>query len=92
MSLKKRATASLNRPYNGGTMTEAMFRSFIISHLRAASRWWKPRNDVIKKAREARGLYRCAECKQLVPASLPPPPGKKRRIKNVLADHIDPIV
>ena len=34
----------------------------------------------------------CAGCKKEVPATLPPKEGNKRRIKNIVADHIDPII
>lgn len=53
---------------------------------------WGPRNQCIKEARIRRGWYICAECKEEVPATLPPKPGNKKRIKNILADHIDPVV
>lgn len=53
---------------------------------------WGPKNSCIKRARIRRGWYRCEGCNEEVPASLPPPEGKKRRIKNIVADHIVPIV
>ena len=53
---------------------------------------WAPKNDVKKEARVARGIYLCNGCKQEVPATLPPPPGKRKRVDNVFVDHIIPIV
>lgn len=72
-----------------GQWTEARFNSFIKSALRGASRKWKPLQDALKNAREERGFYRCASCKELVPATIKE--GRKR-VKNVHADHIVPIV
>ena len=79
-------------PRCSGTMTEPMYDGFIKSALRKASTRWKPRGDCIRDARVARGMYKCDGCGKIVTASLPPPEGKKRRIKNILADHIDPVV
>jgi len=53
---------------------------------------WQPKNLCIKEARIRRGWYLCEECKEEVPATLPPKEGNKRRIKNIVADHIFPIV
>jgi len=77
---------------NEGQWTDARFKSFIISQLRSATQRWSPKQTCIKSARVRRGFYRCEECQELVPATLPPPDGKKKRIKNIVADHIDPIV
>lgn len=80
---------------NNGTWTEAKFRSFIVSTLRTATRRWGPKNSVKKKAWVERGVYWCAgykKRKHKVPVTLPPKPGNKRRINNVLVDHIDPVV
>ena len=69
--------------------------SFIKSALRAASVRWPPKYAVKKAARIERGIYRCEGYKRRshkVPASLPAPPGRKRRINNVQVDHIVPIV
>lgn len=77
---------------NNGQWTEARFRSFITSLLRSGTMRWGPKNSCIKNARTRRGYYKCEGCGEEVPASLPAPPGKKRRIKNILADHIHPIV
>lgn len=50
------------RPYNCGTMSGAEMRSHIVSALRGASRWWKPKAYVINKAKVGRGLYKCELC------------------------------
>lgn len=76
----------------GGRWTEAKFKGFIVSALRAATRKWQPKNECIKNARVKRGVYKCEECLKEVPATLPPEEGKTRRRKNIVADHIDPIV
>lgn len=76
----------------GGQWTEARYTSFIKSALRGASKRWGPKSAVKTKARTRRGFYRCAECKQEVPATLPPKPGNKRRINNAVVDHIHPVV
>ena len=60
---------------NNGTWTQARFKSFIVSQLRAATQRWGPKG-----------------CGKEGPATLPPPEGNKRRIKNIVADHINPIV
>jgi hypothetical protein len=74
---------------NGGRWTEARFRSFIISALRAATRRWAPRNEVMKEASTRRGFKLCAGCNKEVPVSIVV---KGKRVKNVFADHIEPIV
>jgi hypothetical protein len=79
-------------PYNNGTWTEARFRSFIVSALRSATGRWGPKQLCIKNARVERGKYKCEGCGNIGPATLPPKKGNKRRIKNIVADHIDPIV
>jgi len=77
---------------NNEAWTEARFKSFIISQLRGAFRKWGPKTKCIKDARTRRGFYRCEGCHEEVTATLPPLQGKTKRIKNILADHIDPIV
>ena len=77
---------------NNNTWTQARFNSFIKGHLRSLSSRWGPKNSVKSKARTRRGWYKCAECKQEVPATLPPKPGNKRRINNAVVDHILPII
>jgi len=41
--------------------------SFSRQALRRASYRWGPRNEAIKAARVARGLYKCAKCGSIVP-------------------------
>ena len=80
-----------SKPYNTNTWTEARFRQFITSQLRSATGKWGPRIKCKIAARTKRGFYRCAECKQEVPATIKPP-GAKRRINNAIVDHIDPVI
>lgn len=82
------------KPYNNGQWSEARFKGFIISALRGASQRWGPKAAVIKEARVRRGWYKCEGCKQEVPATkqVTLKNGKKKRVKNILADHIDPII
>ncbi len=54
----------IKKTRNNGTMTEAAFKSFIISTLRRASIYWKPKNECIKRARVSRGVYQCELCKE----------------------------
>lgn len=68
-----------------GTMTEAQFKSKIISALRNASRWWKPKQLAIQRAKISRGLYKCELCWKIVPLS-------KAKKTQIVADHIIPIV
>ncbi len=74
---------------NGNQWTEARFRSFIRSQLRAATMRWGPIADSLRASRIGRGAYLCAGCKQEVPASIKV---NGRRVKNVHVDHIEPIV
>lgn len=76
--------------YNNGQWTKARFESFVKSALRAASRRWPPKYEVMnaakrgKKVNDATGRiaehYQCAECSNLFPAKL------------VVVDHIQPVV
>lgn len=70
-------------------MSEAEFITFVKNQLRGASWKWHPLTDVYKKARVGHGLYQCAKCQQVVPATTIV---NKKRVKNVLVDHIIPIV
>lgn len=91
----KTGSIAPSKPYNTGEWTESRFNSFIKSALRQASVRWPPRYQVLKEARIERGIYLCAGYKRQahqVPASLPPPPGKKRRLSNTNIDHIDPVI
>ncbi len=74
---------------NGGDWTEARFRSFIRSQLRAATMRWGPISNCLRDARVERGVYLCAGCKEEVPATIKV--GRKR-VKNAHVDHILPIV
>lgn len=77
---------------NLGEWTEARFFSFVKGALRQASWRWGPAQECLRRARVGRGLYRCDCCGEIGPPSLPPKEGGKRRIKNIIADHIDPII
>lgn len=80
---------------NNGNWTDARFRSFVVSALRAASNKWPPKYLSKKEAWVSRGIYRCAGYGRKahdVHASLPPKPGNKRRINNAVVDHIIPVV
>lgn len=77
------------RPRASGTLTEAMFVTFVKGHLRRASRWWKPISETVKNARVARGLYLCNICKEHVPKSVVI---DGKRMNNIFCDHINPIV
>ena len=75
---------------NGGEWTDARFRSFVTSALRAASRRWPPKYKALKEAFAGRKVnaktgklamhYECAECKQHFVAA------------DVQVDHIKPVV
>ena len=83
---------------NAGTLTEAGFKSLIVSALREKSRWWKPKQECIKKSRVRKGIYICEICKQEVTSykydtfKTGKKKGKARKIRNILADHINPVV
>ena len=75
---------------NNGKWTEARYRSFITSVLRAGSRKWPPKYETLneafvgKKINKASGReakhYKCAKCKKAFPSS------------QVQVDHIEPVV
>lgn len=75
---------------NSGNWTEARFRSFVTSTLRAGSRRWPPKYETLnaakteKKINEKTGRlaqhYKCKKCKNDFSA------------KDVQVDHIKPIV
>ena len=90
--LKKWRKSLKEKPYNNWTMTAAQFRSYIVSALRKASQWWKPKSVAIARSRVDRGKYKCESCWKIWPATLPPLPGRKRKRKNIQADHIIPVV
>lgn len=74
----------------GGEWTEAKFTSFIKNNLRRATIKWAPIQQCLKEARVRRGFYLCAGCKEEVTASTKLESGK--RVKNVIVDHINPII
>lgn len=74
---------------NGGKWTEAKFRSFIRGNLRRATMKWNPIQECLAKARTRRGFYKCAGCKEEVPATVK---DGRTRVKNVHVDHVEPIV
>ena len=63
-----------NKKRNGGEWTDARFRSFVTSALRAASRRWPPKYKALKEAFVGRKEnkktgklamhYKCAKCKK----------------------------
>jgi 5-methylcytosine-specific restriction endonuclease McrA len=75
---------------NNNQWTESRYRSFIISALRAASRRWPVKWAVLKDAAVGKQKnistgklaehYKCASCGNIFPA------------KEVVVDHIDPVV
>ena len=75
---------------NGGLWTEAKFRSFVVSTLRAGSRRWPVKWAVLKAALVGRSVntktgkfaqhYRCTHCRANFPAT------------SVVVDHIHPVV
>jgi len=77
---------------NGGMWTEARYNSFITSALRAAHTRWGPKAKAKKKAWIRRGVYKCSQCGEEGPATLPPLEGNKRRRVNACVDHITPVV
>lgn len=73
--VKKATRTKLARERNAGTMTNAMFWSFIRSALRNKSRWWKPITQCRMNSRRAyKGTnkrqkfeYQCNKCKNWFP-------------------------
>ena len=95
MKKQPKNKGAVMHPFNSGRWTQARFDSFVRSALRGASMRWPPKYEVKKAARVERGKYKCIGYKRrshIVPASLPPKEGNKRRINNVQIDHIIPIV
>ena len=72
--------------------TQAQFRAMIIAALRQASRWWPAKNEVIRRAKRGFNRYECEMCKTIWPSSLPALTWNKRKRKNIIWDHIFPIV
>ena len=75
---------------NGGEWSDARFRSFVTSALRAASRRWPVKYKALKAAFAGRQVnaktgklamhYKCAKCKKLFVAA------------DVQVDHVQPVV
>lgn len=90
--------ARVERTRNAGTLTEAGFKAMIIAALRDRSRFWKPRQACIKKARVRKGYYLCESCNNVVPATkwteykTGKRKGKPKKVKNIVADHTHPVV
>ncbi len=80
----------IERTRGAGTYTEAGFTGFIKSALRRASGRWKPKSEVLKRARVSKGVYRCELCEEHVPATIVLDTGK--RVKAIEVDHIIPVV
>lgn len=72
-----------------GTWTESKYINFIKNILRQGSRKWAPIHEAVKRANVRRGFYLCNGCKEEVPTTIKV--GNKR-YKNVLVDHIKPII
>ena len=72
-----------------GVWTEARYKSFIKSLLRQGTRKWAPIQQCLKDARVRRGFYLCACCGEEVPTTTVV---DRKRVKNVVVDHIVPIV
>ena len=72
-----------------GEWTEAKFQSFIKNQLRQATQKWAPIQQARKAAWIRRGWYLCAECEEEIPTTIVV---DRKRKKNVIVDHIDPIV
>ena len=75
VAVKKPTRVKLARTRNAGTMTDAMFWSFIRSALRQKSRWWKPITQCRMASRRAykgpnkrqKFEYQCNQCKSWFP-------------------------
>lgn len=75
----------------GGAWSEAKFTTFVKNQLRQGTRKWAPIQTCLKNARTRRGFYDCAGCGEEVPTTVVDE-DKRKRVKNVFVDHIDPIV
>lgn len=56
------------------------FRTYLMSVLRKASRFWNPARECLKNARLHRGIYKCAICESQVGP------------KEIKIDHINPVI
>ncbi len=71
-------------------LTPSQFHAFIKALLRKGSMKWPPRTTCLVRARVSRGMYRCADCKKVVPVSIKGENGK--RVHNIAVDHINPVI
>jgi len=87
---------STEKTFNDGKWTTARMDAFIKGLIREGLKRWEPKHNCIKNARIRRGWYRCEECKQEVPATikreLKTKPNVFKRTKNIIADHVEPII
>lgn len=87
---------SAEKKYNNGAWTQGRMDSFIKGLIRQGLKKWGPKHECLKRARVERGKYKCAGCGKLVPATTTveykTKPGEFRKVKNIYADHIEPIV
>lgn len=60
-------------------MYKNLRKKFVVRALRRASLKWPPRNNVKKKARVRRGVYKCNKCKEEV------------RVQRIALDHVYPV-
>jgi 5-methylcytosine-specific restriction endonuclease McrA len=60
--------------------SDKRFKTTLVSVLRRFSKFWQPKNNVLKKARLSRGVYQCSSCSKVV---------SNREIK---IDHIEPVI
>lgn len=85
-----------DKPYNDGEWTQGRMDSFIKGLIRQGLTKWGPRHECIKRARVRRGWYKCDGCGKEVPASikreLKTKPGVWKKVKNIYADHRNPII
>lgn len=80
----------MSREYNGGAWSLSRYQSFIKSLLRAGSRRWPPKYEVLNSAKLGKRVnektgrlaehYKCSSCGGAFPA------------KEVQVDHISPVV
>jgi hypothetical protein len=80
---------------NGGKWTEARWVSFVKGVLRAGSNKWPPKWEVKKRARKARGIYRCAGFERKghdAPATIIAKGVGRKRTNNIFVDHVAPVV
>ena len=98
MVKNKGGRPSGNKTRCSGAWTEARYRSFIKGNLRRTTMKWGPIGECLKNARIRRGWYLCNICKEEIPASivtevtLKNGRSQKKRVKNAIVDHINPIV